>query len=254
MPTPIQHLALAEDVLRRGDLLPAVRSLLSAQRGSFLLGHTAPDVQTVSGQAREETHFYPIPRSSPPEKIPAYERLFATYPMLACAETLPPAQAAFIAAYISHLLLDELWLDEIYIPYFGYQEWGDRRERSFLHNVLRTWMDHQDLQRLDGSVPAALRQAEPCGWLPFVSDKHLRAWRDWLVEQLGPGCEVQTTEVFARRMNVSVAEIEAILKSPQRMEEQVFSIIPRATLRSFYDLGYARSVELVNWYLKRSSE
>ena len=251
MPTPIQHLALAEEILRGGDLLPAVHALLTAQRGPFLLGHTAPDVQTVSGQTREETHFYSIPRTPPPPKgsITAYETLFAAYPTLARAEALPPAQAAFIAGYISHLLLDELWLDEIYLPYFGHREWGTLHERSFLHNVLRTWMDHQDLQRLDGSVPAALRQAEPCGWLPFIGDEHLRAWRDWLVAQLGPGREVQTAEVFARRMNVSVAEMEAILKSPQRMEERVFSHVPRAALRYVHDAGYARSIELVNWYL-----
>ena len=246
MPTPIQHLALAEDILRGGDLSLAAQALLTAQRGPFLLGHTAPDVQTVSGQAREETHFYSIPRTAGPS---AHETLFATYPTLAHAEALPPAQAAFIAGYISHLLLDELWLDEIYLPYFGHQEWGTPRERSFLHNVLRTWMDQQDLQRLDGSVPAALCQAEPCGWLPFVGDEHLRAWRDWLVAQLGPGRTVQTAEVFAQRMNVSVAEMEAILKSPQRMEEQVFSIIPQAMLESFHDKSYARSIELVDWYL-----
>jgi hypothetical protein len=142
-----------------------------------------------------------------------------------------------------------LWLDEVFFRYFAGQEWGTRRERSFLHNVLRTWMDRQDLQRLDGGVPAALREAEPRGWLPFVGDEHLHAWRDWLVEQLGPGRAVQTAEVFARRMDVPVAEMEIILRSPQRMEEHVFSHIPRAVLQDFYDTGYARSVELVNWYL-----
>lgn len=246
MPTPIQHLALAEEILRGGDLSPAVQTLLTAQRGPFLLGHTAPDVQTVSGQAREETHFYSIPRTAGP---PAYETLFAAYPALARAEMLPPAQAAFIAGYISHLLFDELWLDEIYLRYFDHQEWGSWRERAFLHNVLRTWMDRQDLQRLNGNVPAALRQAEPHGWLPFVKDEHLRIWRDWLVEQLGPGREVQTAEVFARRMNVPVAEIESILQSPEQMERHVFSHIPKSALQSFHDRGYAQSIALITRYI-----
>jgi hypothetical protein len=246
MPTPIQHLALAEDVLRGRDLPVAVNALLNAQRGPFLLGHTAPDVQTVSGQTREETHFYAIPRAT---ERPAHETLFAAHPTLAHAEALPLAQAAFIAGYIAHLLLDELWLDDVFLRYVAGQEWGTRRERSLLHNVLRTWMDRQDLQRLNGSVPAALRQAEPCAWLPFVSDEHLCAWRDWLVEQLGPGREVQTAEVFARRMDVPVAEMEIILRSSQRMEEHVFSHIPRAALQNFHDAGYARSVDLIIWYL-----
>jgi len=255
MPTPVMHLALAEEILRGDALPPAVRRLLTWQRGPFLLGHTAPDVQTVSGQTRDETHFYTIPRTS---DRPAYEALFAAYPVLAHAKSLPPAQAAFVAGYAAHLLLDELWLDDVFLRYF-WQDWDTRRdkprarvlrERLFLHNVLRTWMDRQDQQRLNDSVATALLEAEPQGWLPFVGDNHLRAWRDWLVGQIGAGGSVQTAEVFARRMGVPVAEVEAVLQSPQQMEERVFRHIPRAALQAFHDAGYARSVALIAQYLK----
>ncbi len=250
------HLALAEEIMREDALPPAIRRLLPQQRGPFLLGHTAPDVQTVSGQRRDETHFYSIPRTS---DRPAHEALFAAHPQLARAELLPPAQAAFVAGYIAHLLLDELWLNDVFLHYF----WQDRgthraeprakvlRERIFPHNVLRTWMDRQDQQRLNGSVVTALRETEPQDWLPFVGDEHLRVWRDWLVGQIGPGGSVQTAEVFAQRMGVPVAEVEAVLRSPQQMEERVFRHIPRAALRSFHDTGYARSVALVDWYIGR---
>jgi hypothetical protein len=245
MPTPVMHLVLAEEILR-GDALPsAACHLLTQQRGPFLLGHTVPDVQTISGQARDETHFYSLPRTS---ERPAHEALFAAYPQLAHAGELPAAQAAFIAGYIAHLLLDELWLDCIFLPYFG-GDWGTRGERGFLHNVLRTWLDARDQQRLSGSVVVALQEAEPQGWLPFVGDEHLWAWRDWLVGQLGPGRSVQTAMVFAERMGVSVAEVEAVLSSPQRMEERVFSHVPRAALRSFHDGGCERSVALIAEYL-----
>lgn len=239
----------------RGDALPpAIRRLLTQQRGPFLLGHTAPDVQTISGQRRDETHFYTIPRTS---DVPAHEALFAAHPQLASEELLPPAQAAFVAGYIAHLLLDELWLEDIFLHYFwqnGSPSWIEHwtkvlRERLFSHNVLRTWMDRQDQQRLNGSVSMALREAEPHGWLPFVGDEHLRTWRDWLVGQIGPGGSVQTAEVFAQRMGVPVAEVEAVLRSPQQMEERVFCHIPRNALQSFHDTGYARSVALINEYI-----
>jgi len=240
------HLALAEEILRGDAFLPAVRRLLIQQRGPFLLGHTAPDLQTVSGQTREETHFYTIPRTA---DRPAYETLFATHPVLARAELLPPAQAAFVAGYIAHLLLDELWLEDLFQRYFLQQDWAPWRERAFLHNVLRTWMDRQDQQRLNGSVAIALREAEPQHWLPFVSDGPLRVWRDWLVEQLGPGHSVQTAEVFARRMGVPAAAVKAVLRSPQQMEERVFRHVPRTALQSFHDIGYERSVTLISWYI-----
>jgi hypothetical protein len=241
------HLVLAEKTLREGTLPPAVRRLLTEQRGAFLLGHTMPDVQTISGQRRHETHFYTLPRT---DERPAHEALFAAHPTLAHAETLPRAQAAFVAGYIAHLLVDELWLDRIFLRYFMNQTWGSRKERAFLHNVLRTWMDLHDQQRLNGSIAVTLQETELQGWLPFASDEHLRAWRDWLVEQLSSEQGVQTAEVFARRMGVSAAEVEAVLRSPQQMEERVFCHVPQTALQAFYDEGYERSVALIVQYLE----
>ena len=249
MPTPVMHLAMAEELLCKGDLVPEVRRLLTQQRGPFLLGNTAPDVQTVSGQARDETHFYSIPRTT---DRPAYETLFAAHQTVAQAKLLPPPQVAFVAGYIAHLVLDELWLDDIFLRHFGgQQDWGTWPERSFLHNVLRTWMDRRDLQRLNGTVARALQTTEPRGWLPFAEDVHLLVWRDWLVEQLGSGRNLQTAEVFAQRMGVPVAEVEAVLRSPQQMDARVFSHTSLAELESFHDAGYERSVALVNWYVGR---
>jgi len=253
MPTPVMHLALAEEILG-GDALPAaVRRLLIQHRGPFLLGNTAPDVQTVSGQRREETHFYAIaPPRQGERRRAAHEALFATHPALARADLLPPARAAFVAGYVAHLLLDELWLDDIFWPYF-LQDWAPWPERAFLHNVLRTWMDRQDQQRLNGTVALALQEAEPQSWLPFAGDEHLRAWRDWLVEQLGPGHSVQTAEIFARRMGVPATEVEAVLSSPQQMDDRVFRRIPQAVLRSFHETGCERTVALVTHYLEPRS-
>lgn len=246
MPTPSTHLGLAGKILRGDDLPPDIRRLLMPQHAPFLLGHTAPDVKTVSGQRREESHFYSIPRTS---DRPAYRALFDDHPSLAHADELPPAQAAFIAGYIAHLLLDEIWLHEIFQRYF-LKDWGLLRERLFLHNVLRTWVDFQDQQRLNGSIATALREAEPRGWLPFVEDKHLREWRDWLVRQLGPGQTMQTAEVFAQRMGMSAADVHAVARSPQQMEARVFCHIPRAALGSFRRAGYARSVALITRYFR----
>jgi hypothetical protein len=247
MPTPFMHLALAEEILRRGDLSSTARDLLLLQRGPFLLGNTAPDVQTVSGQARIESHFYTLPRTT---DRPAHEILFTAHPALAHPTDLPPTQAAFVAGYIAHLLLDELWLDDIFLHHFG-KDWASRQRRAFLHNVLRTWLDRQDQQQLNGNIVAALQRAEPQQWLPFVDDGALRAWRDWLIEQLSPGQSAQTTEVFARRMGVSATEMETLLSSPELMEAQVFRRVPRPALQCFHDTGYTKSVALINWYLQQ---
>lgn len=246
MPTPITHLAQGQDVLEGHDLPTYLHRLLTQQRGPFLLGNTAGDVQTVSGQRREETHFYLVPRV---ESRPAWQALFAAHPALSEPRALPPDRAVFVAGYVAHLLLDELWLDRVFLRHFA-ADWAARRERVFLHNVLRTWLDRRDLGRLDDSVPAALREAEPRGWLPFVSDADLRAWRDWLVEQLASGRGMDTVEVFARRMGIPAAEVEAVLGSPEQMEKRIFRRIPRSALRSFRREAYRDTVTLITRYLE----
>ena len=246
MPTPVTHLVMARELIEGNLLSPPVQFLLKREWGPFLLGHTAPDVQTVSHQSRDETHFYSLP---PDDTVPAYQRLFHTYPELARPERMPSDRAVFIAGYIAHLLVDERWWWEIFRPFFGPQaEWETFERRLFLHNVLRTWMDQRDQARLDGGEARALAEAEPRGWLPFARDEDLRAWRDLLVEQLQPGNRVRTAEVFAARMGLPAEAIEATLRSPLRMS-RLFRRISPDRVRDFRADALRRSALLIEEYL-----
>lgn len=247
MPTPATHLASAQAMLHQGTLRTAARELLSRHTGPFVLGHTAPDVTTISGQRREASHFYSIPRTS---NRPAYQVLLDTHPALVDVTRLSPAQAAFVAGYIAHLLLDELWLVDVFQPCF-LQEWGPPAERMFLHNVLRTWVDADDQARLNDPVSQALQQADPDNWVSFIEDGHLRLWRDWLVEQLAPDHKMETAEVLASRVGVPAEEMETVAQSPEEMENRVFCHFSRSALRRFREKGRRDSTELVNWYIER---
>jgi len=251
MPTPINHLIMARELIESGRLAASGQRLLEAERGPFLLGHTAPDVQTVSGRPRHETHFYTIP---PTSDTPAYRALLTTHPELAQADCLAPPQAAFLAGYLAHLLVDEKWWREIFHPFFGPQvRWATWEERLFLHNVLRTWLDEQDQARLDGGEALVLSTAEPRGWLPFVRDEDLRAWRDLLIEQLRPGQQIHTAKVFASRMHLPVEAMETALNSPKRMA-QIFQHVPLARLETYRAEALHYSADLINEYLASSNE
>jgi hypothetical protein len=247
MPTPIQHLVMADDILAK-DMLPLlVRERLAAQRGAFLLGAIAPDVQTVSGQPREATHFFTLP---PTDSRPAHEVMLTGHPVLARAKELPPAQAVFIAGYIQHLTLDELWIERVFGPHFGLgAEWGTFRERLLIHNVLRTWLDQRDGVRLNCSVSQALAQVEPNQWLPFVSDGYLRAWRDQIALQLRPGAPIHTLEVFAARLHVPPAEFRRILESPDDMQRRVFAHLSPGSVARFYSEALQVSVRRIAGYM-----
>src|SRR5438094_833706 len=116
MPTPFTHLAAADELLARPELAPDVKADLRAELPAFLFGNTAPDVQTISGQPREATHFFQVPLQGAP---PAGRQMLGSFPALAARAALPAAQAAFVAGYLAHLVFDQIWIRDIFEPFFG---------------------------------------------------------------------------------------------------------------------------------------
>ncbi|MER3513972.1 MAG: hypothetical protein C4310_05910 [Chloroflexota bacterium] len=243
------HLTVAQKILAEPGLDAELRELLTRQAGPFYFGNTAPDVQVVSGQPREATHFSALPPTDP---RPSYEVMFAAYPALARPEAMPEARAAFLAGYIAHLLLDDLWMQRIFYPYFGRNAtWGqDLRERLVLHNILRTHLDFEDLPALNNGTGRLLQSARPYRWLPFTEDRYLVLWRDEIAAQLAPGAPVRTVEVFARRMGIPTEEFAALL-APEVIAERIFSRLAPEQLAAFRQEGLERSIALIGEYLKR---
>lgn len=247
MPTPVNHLVMAQELLQSRRLPPWAQHLLEAEHGAFLLGHTAPDLQTVSGQKRHETHFYTLP---PTGDRPAYRAFLDSYPELDQPGRLASAHAAFLSGYLAHLLADEAWWREVFSPVFGPQAaWSTWEDRLFLHNVLRTWLDLQDQARLSGTEAQALALAQPAHWLPFVRDEDLRSWRDLLVGQLLPGRRVRTAEVFALRMAVPSEAVEDALRSDDQMAV-IFQHVPMAQLDAYRSSVLEQSLVLIETYLR----
>jgi hypothetical protein len=251
VPTPFYHLSIAQDLIAHPELSPAVRSLLREQVGPFLLGNTAPDVQVISGQSRWATHFFSIPIKSGAQ-VP-WDRLLGEYPGLIHSIDSQPAKAAFIAGYLCHLQADWLWVLDIFLPVFGpYQSWEDFSTRLYLHNVLRSYLDQVVVQSLSSGVIIDLQPTQTSRWLPFVKDVHLNQWRDYLVYQLQPGRQVQTVEVFAARHGIDAREFYKLTQSEARMEEQVFSRLPRQQLGDYRRQLVAQNVNLLQDYLNRT--
>jgi hypothetical protein len=249
MPTPVQHLVLAQRLLDDATLPAAVRDRLRMQRGAFLFGNTAPDVQTVSGQLREATHFFVIPWAYPPQP---HKAMFELYPYLGFPKTRPAAHAAFIAGYICHLWLDVVWVRDIYLDNFGPgAHWGaNMRERHVYHNVLRAWCDRNDQAKLNGTIRSALSLARPYDWLPFTADRYLIQWRDNLAGQFRPGASIRTVEVFAERGSVPPEKFQEVLDSPDKMEQHIFAHASREKIEKFYRDGYEQMAELIVEYFR----
>jgi hypothetical protein len=94
-----------------------------------------------------------------------------------------------------------------------------------------------------------LARAEPDGWLPFVPDECLGAWRDEIARQLAPGVAIRTVEVFAARAHVSPAEFRRVLDSPAEMQQRVFARLRPGCVDRFYAQAQNTSTRRIEDYL-----
>ena len=246
MPTPFYHLHLAQELLVEESCSP----LWQDEPGAFYLGNIAPDAQNVAGQSRESTHFFEVPMR---DATPAWEVMFNQYPSL--IHILTPAQRAFLAGYICHLAVDQMWITDIFEPVFVDEaKWEKPRDRFFIHNILRIYLDELDRPALaSNGVGASLKKAQPDHWLPFLNDAALSHWRDFVAEQLVEGGAAQTIEVFAKRMKRPPSDFESLLQSPTQMTQRVFQLVSTDALKNFRLNAFTRSREILADYARRAN-
>jgi hypothetical protein len=213
-----------------------------------LLGAIAPDVRAVSGQTREETHFFAIP---PDETLSAQEVMFRTWPELHRRNDSRESRAAFIAGYLSHLIMDQVWLKMIVMPHLflnGF-EWGTRHPRWRLYSILMTYLEYRAASRLEAETTDVLERAAPDHWLPFVTDQHLATWRDHVVRMMRGDGPRRTSELFARSNGMTTNALEAIVLSEERMAAEAYPVVSPDRLRHFEDETSQLTCDAVASYL-----
>jgi hypothetical protein len=130
MPPLAIHTAIARQM---ADSLHAPD--LDAQRGNVYLGSTAPDVRVITRWERQRTHYFDIHNFGEQSSVRAF---FDDNPALADAVGLGVPSRAFMAGYLSHLVVDEMWIGAVYRPFFG--------ERSALGGTIRANVIDRALQ------------------------------------------------------------------------------------------------------------
>ena len=249
MPNAHTHLAAASEVLARPDFRSAVPWLSGeAERAAFLVGSISPDVRVVSHQPREETHFFEIPSAPDHRAVPA---MLDAWPTLADPSVLGHTQAAFIAGYITHLIMDELWVDEIVMAhiYVNDEPWGRKHSGWWLYSLLMTYLEYQAAPTLPTDTAPTLKQATPDHWLPFARDRHLKQWRNHVMRMVKTEGARRTSALFARSNNITPKALEAIILSDEDMTREVWSNVPQEKIDSFRSLAVKHSLEAVCSYL-----
>ncbi|MGA9534105.1 MAG: zinc dependent phospholipase C family protein [Anaerolineales bacterium] len=246
MPTPFNHIVLAERVLAHPALPHTAGTALRDSRAAFLLGNTAPDLGNVTGAARTSTHFFDVPMKT---ERPAYLRMFERHSSLSDGSKLQADHAAFIAGYAAHLWLDQAWIAMVFEPIYGLRvRRATFRQRLLDHNLLRAHLDRLDRHDLPDDLDVQLGRARPNHWLPFASDEDIQRWRDHLLEQVRPGGHTRTVEVFAAKSGVPQRQFALELDSKETLQSRVLGPLPTGLIDRFWRVGLENSVRIVAAY------
>jgi hypothetical protein len=213
MPTPFTHLETAQRLLADHTVPGTIRTLLNAHVGAFLLGNVAPDARVGAGVGREVTHFYDYREGiqAHPWRVMLRDYPTLTYPVDA-------EHRAFLAGYVAHLSMDEMWSLHMVGPHFAGREWADQKFRFYMLHIILIYMDERDRLRIGPWQASSLPAPHPVGWLPFMPDDSLIQWQALIAGQIQPGGDSQTLNIFGGRIGKSPEEMREFLDSTQNMQ------------------------------------
>lgn len=215
--------------------------------GYYLLGSTAPDMRAITKRPREDYHFAPLGVERVGDGARA---MLESHPHLT---GLDGRRAAFVAGYISHIVLDESWITGVFRPAFGDASTAPGARGLVLDRALQLELD----RRTDG-VEAYLGlmgdAAMPLG-LGFVTDEEVTRWRTWVVEFLERDFSWERLRFMARRISLgdvshpAHAVAEELLRSMPESLETMFEVVSRDELGEFTRRSVDTLCEHIEGYL-----
>ena len=249
MPSLGSHLARARQLAAR-LALPEV----DADRGAFYLGATAPDIRVITRLDRAVTHFYDLKDFDDQDSV---ARMFEAHPALAAPAGLDAATTAFIAGYLTHLVLDETFIVEVYRPSFGaLSPLKEDAKANVLDRALQYEMDRSDREdeAAMAEVRAAIEATVPVGGIPFIADEHLAQWMTVSADVAGQAADYSR---FRRMMmrhlegaGYEAASIEAACEDPHGLIREAFGVVSEERIERFWRDATDRMEARVRSYLR----
>ena len=224
MPTPFTHLHITNQIYNDATLPETVRAVLHNAQPDFLLGGVVADARAYPGADRSITHFYRYDRAMPDNP---WREMLRQHPVL--TDIHHPEHTAFLAGYVAHLAADEYWSRNMLKPHFAENDWGAGiRDRFYILHLLLIYMDERDEARLPDGIPQLMRQSIPHNWLPFMDDRVICDWRDFIAQQLEG--ESETLNIFGGRISTPPQKVREMLDNATFMQQRLWDNVTPETV------------------------
>ncbi len=217
---------------------------------SFLFGSVAPDTRIISGQSRESTHFFTIP---PNPNVTGPTTMMIDWPTLADPVALQTDHAALIAGYLTHLVMDEVWVEDVVMPclFLAGERWGASHPNWLVYNATIAYLDYQAAKDLSSEIVAQVGEAEVEGTLPFIENRPLLDWQMHVSERIATN-QFRSAEFAARNCDIPPDEMHRLISSETAMAEMVYPVVPKQNIEAFQQHTEVRMQQVVEAYFNRA--
>lgn len=247
------HLAFHMSVAR--DLAEELQnSIIEADRGAYYLGSTGPDMHVLRGTDRHASHFFDLDYAGTQDSV---ELFFRVYQDLRDPDRLNEGTAAFVAGYLTHLVIDEVWITDIYRPFFGPESslGGDARA-NIMDRVLQYDLELQ--QRGEKAAMEEIQEsliASPLDiQVEFADDATLRQWRDVAVGMVSRPPSWDRLRYLAGRFLRDAGieteeEVAEFMKTVPELLKEAKGHVGSQRMQGFLDKTMALSLKTLREYL-----
>lgn len=249
MPPLALHTVVAKEVADRLG-----HPFLDAERGNLYLGSTSPDIRVITRRDRRLTHFFDL---SCFEEQSGVAELLRTYPELADIGRLRPATVAFMAGYISHLVMDETWIIDIYRPFFGERSpLGGALKANIMDRAIQFALDrerHSDPQ-LMAHVLNEVARSDLGIDINFIDGETLLRWRETIAHLVRqpPGWDAFRYAAGRHLGEAGIDTPEAFREYARSLPDLIEATREYLTgerIQTFLEDSLRRSLEAVKEYL-----
>jgi hypothetical protein len=249
MPPPVLHMSLAKmlaDSLALSDI--------DSDRGAYYLGSTAPDIRAITRWDRDLTHFFDLNDFGHQDSVGA---LFDAHPELSDRTEVAGGTAAFLAGYITHLVLDQGWISDVYRPLFGEKSPLAGSERAnVMDRVIQFEMDRQkreDRPAIDAMCADIAATALEIT-IGFIDIETLRRWREVNLDFLmAPPTWERFRNVASRHLRAygvdEPAELERFMAEVPALLRETIDHVGWQRVQAYLDESLTNARERVKGYL-----
>ena len=254
MPPLVTHMIAA---VRAGAELPADAASappFDQHNGDFLLGATTPDIRVLTRWDRARTHFFNIYDDNHQDCV---ENFFAAHRSFRDPANLSPDTRAWVAGYLSHVIMDQEYVLQIYRPYFGSRSLlGGSDHANLLDRILQYEMDRRERESAPQmqQLRRALFGSAVAIDAGFVDRPLLTQWRDTTaaMTEHPPDWE-RFSFIASRHLRSAGIESEAGLREfmetiPQLLHDTL-QHVDQAALDAFFESTTARTIAVFRDWL-----